>query len=61
MIVTTVVIEVLQNDIDRRVGCYVSASRIIPEDDGRQADYITAAAATESSITSDSPAATQYT
>lgn len=57
MNMTIVVVEVLQNNIDRHVGCYVSDSRIIPEDDGRQADYITAAAATESSISSDSPAA----
>lgn len=57
MNMTVVVVEVLQNNIDRHVGCYVSDSRIIPEDDGRQADYITAAAATESSISSDSPAA----
>lgn len=57
MNMAVVVVEVLQNNIDRHVGCYVSDSRIIPEDDGRQADYITAAAATESSISSDSPAA----
>lgn len=57
MNMTVVVVEVLQNNIDRHVGCYVSDSRIIPEDDGRQADYITAAAATESSITSHSSAA----
>lgn len=58
MNMAVVVVEVLQNNIDRHVGCYVSDSRIIPEDDGRQADYITAAAAaTESSITSHSSAA----
>lgn len=53
MIMTMVDTEVLQNNTEQHVGCCVSASRIIPEHEGRQADYITAAAATESSITSD--------